>query len=102
MTISSWEFCRKTCFGATVVEPFARHLVGFILVGTVFGKAFRIFGLHERKSRWVLEHDFRENFWVNVIWLFAFFFGLPDLIMLILLWFERSPHPAQVGRQSCP
>ena len=55
------------CFGATVVEPFARHLIGFILVGTVFGKAFRIFGLDERKGRWVLEHDFSENFWVNVI-----------------------------------
>ena len=55
------------CFGTTVVEPFARHLIGFILVGTVFGKAFRIFGLDERKGRWVLEHDFRENFWVNVI-----------------------------------
>ena len=62
MNISSWELCRQTCslrncFGATVVEPFARHLVGFILVGTVFGKAFRIFGLDERKRRWVPEHD---------------------------------------------
>ena len=41
MTILSWEFCRKTCFGATVVEPFARHLVGFILVGTVFWESFQ-------------------------------------------------------------
>ena len=57
MNISSWEFCRRTCFGATVVEPFARHSVGFILVGTVFVKAFRIFGLDERKGRWILEHD---------------------------------------------
>ena len=36
-------FCRATNsfvpFGATVVEPFARPSVGFILVGTVLGKA---------------------------------------------------------------
>jgi len=29
----------------------AGHLVGFVLVGRVFGKAFRILGLGERKGR---------------------------------------------------
>ena len=35
----------------------AGHLVGFILVGRVFRKAFRILGLDERKGRWVMEQD---------------------------------------------
>ena len=44
----------------------AGHLVGFILVGKVFRKAFRILGLDERKGRWVVEKDFHGNFQVNV------------------------------------
>jgi len=36
---------------------FAGHLVG-ISVENVFGKAFRILGLDERKGRWVVEKDF--------------------------------------------
>ena len=44
----------------------AGHLVGFILVGRVFRKAFRILGLDERKGRWVVEQDFHGNFQVNV------------------------------------
>ena len=36
---------------------FAGHLVG-ISVEHVFGKAFRILGLDERKGRWVVEQDF--------------------------------------------
>ena len=31
----------------------SEHLVGFISVGNVFGKAFRTQGLDERKGRWV-------------------------------------------------
>ena len=31
-----------------------------------------------------------------------FLSGLLDRIMPILVWFERSPHPAQGSRQSCP
>ena len=50
----------------------AGHLVGFILVGNVFRKAFRILGLDERKGRWVVEKDFRRNFQVNVKRFFAF------------------------------
>ena len=54
----------------------AGHLVGFILVGRVFRKAFRILGLGERKGRWVVEQDFHGNFQVNVTWFFAFFSGV--------------------------
>ena len=56
----------------------AGHLVGFILVGKVFRKAFRILGLDERKGRWVVEQDFHGNFQVNVTWFFAFFSGVLD------------------------
>ena len=41
---------------------FAGHLVGFILLGKVVRKTFRIFGLGERKGRWVVEQDFHGNF----------------------------------------
>ena len=37
---------------------FGGHLVGFILVGIVFGKVSRILGLDERKGRWVVKQDF--------------------------------------------
>ena len=80
----------------------ARHLVGFILVGKVFRKAFRILGLDERKGRWVVEKDFLANFLINLTWFFAFFSGVLDWIVLILVWFERSLHSAQVSGQSCP
>ena len=33
---------------------------------------------------------------------FASFSGVLDWIVLILVWFERSLHSAQVSRQSCP
>ena len=76
-------------------------LVGFILVGNVFRKAFRIFGLDERKGRWVVEQDFHANFQVNVTWFFAFFYGVLDWIVLILVWFDRvvksSRLPAKIG-----
>ena len=50
---------------------FAGHLVGFIFVGKVFRKAFRILGLDERKGRWVVEQDFHGNFQGNVKWFFC-------------------------------
>ena len=56
----------------------AGHLVGFILVGIVFRKAFRILGLGERKGRWAMEQDFHGNFQVNVTWFFASFSGVLD------------------------
>ena len=62
-------------------------------MGRVFRKAFRILGLDERKGRWVVEQDFHGNFQVNVTWFFfSFFYGVLDLIMLVLVWFEISLH----------
>ena len=57
---------------------FAGHLVGFILVGKVFRKCFRILGLDERKGRWVVEQDFHGNFRVNITWFFTLFSGVLD------------------------
>ena len=47
--------------------------------------------------------DFHGNFQVNVTWFFAFFWGVLDWNLLILVWFERSLHSAQVtcSGQSC-
>ena len=39
------------------------HLVGFILVGNVFRKAFRILGLGERKGRWVVDRSGTRFTW---------------------------------------
>ena len=78
------------------------HLVGFILVGRVFRKAFRILGLGERKGRWVMEQDFHVDFQVLVTWFFASFSGVLDWIVLILVWFERSLYSAQHSEESCP
>ena len=41
---------------------FCWALIGFISVGKVFGKAFRILGLDERKGKWVVEQEFYGNF----------------------------------------
>ena len=81
---------------------FLLHLVGFILVGRDFRKAFRILGLGERKGRWVMEQDFHEDFQVLVTWFFASFSVVLDWIVLILVWFERSLHSTQVSEESCP
>ena len=80
----------------------AGHLVGFVLVGRVYRKAFRILGLGERKGRWAMEQDFHGDFQVNVTWFFASFSGVLDWIVLILVWFERSLHSAQVSGQNGP
>ena len=88
-------------FLASLFFSLAGHLVGFILVGTVFRKAFRILGLGERKGRWVMEQDFHGDFQVLVTWFFASFSGVIDWIVLILVWFERSLHSAQVSKESC-
>ena len=89
-------------FLASFFFSLAGHLVGFILVGRVFRKAFRILGLGERKGRWAMEQDFHGDFQVNVTWFFAFFSGVLDWIVLILVWFERSLHSAHISGQSCP
>ena len=81
---------------------FAGHLAGFILVGKGFRKAFRILGLGERKGGWVVEQDFHGNFRVNITWFSAFFSGVLDWIVFILVWFERPLHSAHISGQSCP
>ena len=68
--------------------------VGFILVGKVLRKAFRILGWDQRKGRWVVQQDFHSSFQVNVSWFSAFFSGVLDWIVLILVWFERFLHSA--------
>ena len=80
----------------------AGHLVGFILVGRVFRKAFRILGLDERKGRWVLEQDFSWKFSGQCYMVFCLFSCVLDWIMLILVWFERTLHSLKVSRQSYP
>jgi len=87
-----------------IIFSFAGHLVGFILVWKVLEKAFTILGLDGRQGRWVVEQDFHGNFQVNVTCMvFCPFLRHPnDWTMLNLVWVERSPHPAQVSRQSCP
>ena len=90
------------CFTCLIYFSLAGHLVGFILVGKVFRKAFRIFGLDERKGRWVVEQDFHANFQVNVTWFLAFFYGVLDWIVLILVWFDRVVKGAGCRRKSAP
>ena len=65
-------------FSCLIFFSLAGHLVGFILVGRVFRKAFRILGLGERRGRWVMEQDFHRDFQVNVTWFFASFSGVLD------------------------
>ena len=65
-------------FLASFFFSLAGHLVGFILVGRVFRKVFRILGLGERKGRWVMEQDFHGDFQVLVTWFFASFSGVLD------------------------
>ena len=54
------------------------------------------------KGRWVVEQDCHGNLQVNVTWFFAFFCGVPDGVVLILVWFERFLQSALVSGQSCP
>ena len=58
--------------------PFAGRLVGFILMGRGFRKAFRILGLGKRKGRWTMEQDFHGDLQVNLAWFFSFFSGVLD------------------------
>ena len=45
-------------FLALFFFSFAGHRIGFISVGKVLGKSFRILGLDERKGRWIVEPGF--------------------------------------------
>ena len=73
------------------------NLGGFILVGKVFKKAFRILGLDERKSGWVVEQDFHGNFQVNVAWFLALFSSVLGSVLILLVWFERPLHSARLS-----
>ena len=53
-------------FLASFFFSLAGHLVGFMWVGRVFRKPFRILGLRERKGRWAMEQDFHRDFQFNV------------------------------------
>ena len=66
-------------------------------MGTVLEKAFRILGLDERKSRWVVKEDFHGFEILGYVMVFCLFFS-----SLLLVGFERSLHPAQVRGQKCP
>ena len=71
----------------------AGHLVGFILVGKVFRKAFRILGLDERKGRWVVEQDFRGHFQVNVTTVDGFLpFSLVSSTELCSCWYGHQTY----------
>ena len=80
-------------FSCLIFFSLAGHFVGFVLVGRFFRKAFRILAM---------EQDFHGDFQVNITRFFAFFSSVLDWIVLILVWFQRSLHSAQVSRQSCP
>ena len=66
-------------------------------MGKVFGKASRILVLDERKGSWAV----KQGVEIFASMLHAFFSDLLKWIVLILVWFERSLHPAQVSGQSC-
>ena len=81
----------------------AGHLVGFILLGKAFRKAFRILGLDEMKVGGWWNKIFMDIFRSMLPWWFiAFFSNVLDWKVLILVWFERSLHSAQVSGQSYP
>ena len=77
-------------FSCLLFFSLAGHLVGFILVGRVFRKAFWILGLGERKGRWAMEEDFHGDYQVNVTWFLSFFSGVLDWIVLILVLVRRQ------------
>ena len=56
-----------------------------------------VVGVHETRFFWGI---FRSMCYMCVFFL-PFTLGLLDWIMLTLVWFERSLHPAQVSWQSC-
>ena len=69
------------CFSCLIFFfSLAGHLAGFILVGRVFRKAFRILGLGERKGRWAnMEQDFHGALRVNRTRFFCLFLWCPWL-----------------------
>ena len=92
----------------------AGHLLSFISVGKVLGKAFWIVGLDGRKCRWVVEEDLHRNFRVNLT-SFLPFSQRPAFLIdscslfwpIILAQFEKSlptplpAAPAKGGPNDC-
>ena len=56
-------------------------------------KVENLLGSDKRKYSRVMEQDFHWNFRVNSKWFFAFFSGVLDWIVFIVVLFERSPPP---------
>ena len=65
-------FFRVSCL---ILFSFAGHLIGFILVGKVFRKGFRILGLGERKGRWAMDISWTFSGPCHVV--FCFFLRCP-------------------------
>ena len=84
-------------FSCLIFFPFAAHLVGFILVG----KVFRIVGLGERKSRWVVKQDFHGNF-RSTLHGFLPFSPLSLTKLCSFLYGLKSLRSAHISGQSCP
>jgi len=81
----------------------AGHLVSFILVGKSFWESFYDLRIRCKEGRCVVKQDFHGKFSGQCyMFCFAFFSGLLDCLLLILVWFERSLHPTQGSGQSCP
>ena len=95
-TFSPPLFYRFSCL---ILFSLAVHLLGFILVGKVFGKAFRILGLDERKGRWIVEQNFHGKFQVNVTGFLPF--SPVSLTEWCSFWYglKKTLHFAQVSRQ---
>ena len=70
-------------FSCLIFFPLAEDLVGFILVGGAFRKAFRILGYGERKGRWAMFrsmlHGFCPFFPVSLTELCSFWYGRKDV-----------------------
>ena len=61
-------------FLALFFFSFAGHLLGFISVGKVLGKAFCIIGVDGRMCWWVVTQDFQGSFLANFTEFFVFYF----------------------------
>ena len=77
----------------TFLASFSFILLGIYFCRMVFGKAFTILGLDERKGRWVVEQDFHENFRITVTYFSLHFFWPP--------WLHHA-HSGMVWKISIP
>ena len=79
--VFTFSFCFLSSPLLLIFFPYfflAGHLVGFILAGKVFGKAFRILGTDKRKGRWLVKQDFYGNYLGQCYMVFCLFSGLDD------------------------